>query len=415
LSKHRVSGHSRHRRVLWGICALVAATWGPVLAPTGAGASDGAQALCGRGVILYPGASVARAVANHVPGTSFCLASGVFPIRETIVPKRGDVIRSLTRHGAILDGLGQTATAIASSAPAVLVGGLVVRHFNSEIQRGAIEALGDGWRVRNNVVKRNAASGINAYGDGVRIRHNIVAHNGQEGISTSYANDLRVVGNTIAYNNTRHINWQWEAGGTKFWSGRNTLVAWNYVHDNLGPGLWFDTDNIGARILHNTVVGNRDVGIYYEISYNARIAGNVVRQNGSPDDNPYESAGITIAASGGVDGGHIYVRDNIVSANSNGIVLMQQDRGTGKYGPRVVRNVLVEGNAIRMCRGNTGGVQDVGNQFMYTVRHNRFSNNRYSVPARGRWWNWYSDPRTWGQWVGYGLDRQGKVSLRACS
>ena len=43
----------------------------------------------------------------------------------------------------------------------------------------------------------------------------------------------------------------------------------NYVHDNGGPGLWADTNNINTTFDGNTISNNWGPGIYDEISYNA--------------------------------------------------------------------------------------------------------------------------------------------------
>ena len=54
----------------------------------------------------------------------------------------------------------------------------------------------------------------------------------------------------------------------------------NHVHHNEGPGLWTDIDNIHTLYEGNLVEHNANVGIFHEISYDAVIRNNIVRDNG---------------------------------------------------------------------------------------------------------------------------------------
>ena len=54
------------------------------------------------------------------------------------------------------------------------------------------------------------------------------------------------------------------------------------MHDNGGPGLWADTNNIYTTFDGNTVTDNWGPGMYEEISYNATIINNTVTDNGMP-------------------------------------------------------------------------------------------------------------------------------------
>jgi len=86
----------------------------------------------------------------------------------------------------------------------------------------------------------------------MQIIGNYIHHNSQIGIdsnniSTSTGKNIVVDFNEIAYNDYRRdFDPGWEAGGTKFWATSNLKVTNNYVHDNIGAGLWSDTDNINT-------------------------------------------------------------------------------------------------------------------------------------------------------------------------
>ena len=55
----------------------------------------------------------------------------------------------------------------------------------------------------------------------------------------------------IAFNNTRQLSTNGDAGGTKFSGGTDgMIVRHNDVHDNYGSGLWWDgynTERQGLR------------------------------------------------------------------------------------------------------------------------------------------------------------------------
>ena len=69
-------------------------------------------------------------------------------------------------------------------------------------------------------------------------------------------------------------------GGGKFWAVKGAKVTENWVHDNRSVGLWADTNNVDFLFQRNIVENNDDVGIWYEISYNARISDNLIARNG---------------------------------------------------------------------------------------------------------------------------------------
>ena len=75
----------------------------------------------------------------------------------------------------------------------------------------------------------------------------------------------------IGWNNQQGFATGWEAGGAKFWDTSNLLVKLNHVHDNLGEGLWTDTNNVNTTYDQNIVENNLSGGIMHEVSYAALI------------------------------------------------------------------------------------------------------------------------------------------------
>jgi len=368
---------------------------------------------------------------------------------STLVPKSGDVLDGDGQR-AVLDGENSAPYAIygdsASPGPSnVTVRGFVIRNFRTPLQRGAIQDYnGPGWLIEDDHITDNAAAGV-ATGDAVKVLGNLIDHNGQEGFS-AHGSDGLYQGNQIAYNNFNlAINPSWEAGGGKAWGTDNLTFKFNYVHDNGGPGLWADTNNINTVFDGNIVSYNRGPGIYEEISYNATIINNTVTGNAMPSAPGNEQgqqwgwyAGIQLRASGGLSPSKpLIISHNIVTDNFNGISLIQSPspdacpnraNDEGLYGPCRIRNVIVEDNDITMSQGATGGFQDgdgTDSDFIFTSWNNHWVGNNYCVasavhPAdgymNGGWFAWMNQNVSWSEWQHYGLDTAGTFKVgRTCT
>jgi len=116
----------------------------------------------------------------------------------------------------------------------------------------------------------------------------------------------------------------WEVVGSKFAFTSNLVVRGNLVHHNLGNGLWTDINNIHTLYENNVVRDNWGQGIFHEISYDAIIRNNTVRRNGFGRGRDWHyGAGIMVA-----DSPNVEVYGNIVVNNFDGIIGIQQDRGS---------------------------------------------------------------------------------------
>ena len=245
-----------------------------------------------------------------------------------------------------------------------------------------------------------------------RLHHNVTINIGGVGVG------VLIEGNEIAFGNWRFASDPgFESGGTKFVKTDSLVVRNNYVHDNGGPGIWTDIDNVHVLIENNRVEANAREGIVHEIGYSAVIRNNSVTGNGTGD--PYRgqgwlwNAGIGIHASRDVE-----VYGNTVSGNANGIVAVQQVRGTGRLGSHVVENLWVHDNRITQGVGPAGSlgvaagaVQDVGDPAIFTSRNNRFQNNIYTLGPTARPFAWQNAARTVTEWRGYGLDMTGSFEV----
>lgn len=294
----------------------------------------------------------------------------------------------------------------AEGVDGVTVRGLIIERFGNPAQAGAVESNGGrGWVIEDNVIRANHGAGARTNA-GARVRHNAFLANGHIGLTGNGA-DLRVEFNEIAHNNTEGFDPGWEGGGTKWVYTDGLVVKGNYVHGNVGPGLWTDTDNIRVLFEGNRVEDNTQAGIFHEAGYDAVVKGNTVRRNGLPDHAWGYGAGILMAHSP-----NVRVVGNLVEDNARGIVLMQQSRGTGEHGPLEMRNMLVEGNTVRMSMGFTGVVQDVSDHSYFLTRGIRFERNTYQLggDARFAWLDQEMDAQTWRS---HGQDAAGHFSVTA--
>jgi parallel beta-helix repeat protein len=304
--------------------------------------------------------------------------------------------------------LGMTAHAFVGDASDVTIRGLVVEKYATSAQSGAIQAQqpgdgerGIGWLIEDVEVRLNHAAGIRT-GDETIVRNTVMHHNGQMGLAVSGGTDVLIEDSEIAHNNIAGFRWGWEAGGMKATRTLRLTVRGVYSHDNMGPGLWTDIDARDTVYEGNTVQDNTGPGIFHEISYDAVIADNVVERNGFDNPDWLWGAGILVAASSGVE-----VHSNIVTGNADGIAGIQQDRGEGAYGPRIVSDLWVHDNEISVAEGgHTGVVQDVDDNRIFDERNNRFDNNTY-IGVAGDAYAWNNRFIGRQQWVRSGQDANG--------
>lgn len=336
-------------------------------------------------------------------GATICL-SGTFQ-NQAVTPKTGQTIRG----PAILDGGTTVQFAFSSTAQNVTLDNLEVRNYNPPGQQCAIRATGgpeyneggywtvvnSNWTLRNLDVHHNLC-GITLQ-EGWLVEDNYIHHNHKIGVMARGRN-IRFLNNELAFNNFAD---QFclscsgvEAGGSKFVHTTNLLAAGNHVHDNHGPGLWTDINNVGTVYENNLVENNYGPGIFHEISYEATIRNNTVTGNA----HQFYIGGILVANSRNVE-----VYDNTVSGNDGGIIGLQDNRtgGTPLLGAWDVNGINVHDNEVTWTTGWHGLVYNSGP----AVTNATFDFNTYfaahSLPFRDRtvsvsWTTWHQtrDPNS---------------------
>lgn len=307
---------------------------------------------------------------------------------------------------------------VSATVDDVTIANLVLEQAANEAQVAAVETrrntphgMGSGWRISHNEVRLNHGVGLGLADDAV-VTSNFVHHQGQLGFG-AWGNGSVVSENEISFNGVAGYSADWEAGGSKSWHTDRHTVRHNYVHDNLGPGLWTDGGNIHTEYSFNKITGNWGAGIQHEISYDATIKGNEISGNGRRHSGWAWQAGIQIQSSGGT--GLIEVAGNTLGGNANGIALIESggraDEEPAPHGPHVVRNVWVHDNRVTLSAGQTtGAVQDIGDTAVYTEGNNRFENNTYFVASLDEpYFSWNDTDLTWSQWREAGNDSGGRA------
>jgi parallel beta-helix repeat protein len=365
------------------------------------------QNLPATGTLLPVGVDWGPIIKAEPAGTTFIVEAGVH-YEQTASLRHGDSL--IGQPGAVMDGRDVTEWAVLpNNANDVTIRGLEIRNYNPDDLYAPLTARthegaagGIGWTVEDCDLHHNGYAGL-ALSDGSTARNNKIHDNGVIGLEVSWVRDrgALVEGNEIYGNNTSGADEYYEAGGAKFGETEGLIVRGNFVHDNNGPGLWTDIDNVDTLYEHNVVTGNSGAGIFHEISYSATIRNNQVRGNGFRNRGWLWEGGIMVAASQDVE-----ITGNVLVDNFNGITLIQQDRGSGSLGAYLLRDVSVEDNTV-VRSGRTGAAQDVGDPSVFATRNLTFQNNDYQDVAG---FSWADRSLAWRQWRDHGMDLTGSLS-----
>ncbi|KRE05835.1 hypothetical protein ASE63_05805 [Bosea sp. Root381] len=276
-----------------------------------------------------------------------------------------------------------TAThAFIGATDAVLIRGLVVEKYFNPAQEGAIRGDGRGWRIEHSELRLNSGAGVSVGHDGVVADCNI-HHNGQIGVTADGTN-IVIEANEIWNNNIFGFATEWDAGGLKITESSDLFIRNNYVHHNVGPGLWCDERCINVLFEGNRIEFNRGAGIFFELSSRTVIRGNQLRENNQGGAGWFWGGEIQIAASEYAD-----IHDNtlIVRNPGRGVMLIDQNRwkvGGGFYKTR--GNHVHRNDITFLGEGAAGGVS-VGNPLaenyaIISKGGNIFDQNTYRYRGR---------------------------------
>ena len=294
-------------------------------------------------------------------------------------------------------------------AKGITIENLIVEKYASQAQSGAIHGrYGKKWIVKNVTARWNHGLGL-FIGDDMQVLGGAYNNNGQMGMAGKGDNAL-IDGVQIAYNNYAKFEYDWEAGGFKFDNSRGIVVRNSCVHHNDGVGMWNDIDNVDTLFENNKSFENARVGISQEISYAAVIRNNIVARNGSQRDGWLWGSQILVLNSQNVEvyGNVVEIAPNF----GNGITIIHQDRGSGRYGQYDTKNNHIHSNkVIHLGKyGRNGWITDFDYEWFEKEANNRFDRNAYVVPSADiKAWAIHDRWRTWEYAREHGMEANGTL------
>jgi hypothetical protein len=384
--------------------------------------ADGLRSRC-RGVRVRPSTDLQALIDAKPRGTTFCFAKGLYLLSGTI-GTRDKFPRLDLRAGAVIDGQNGGFTGIIgmdppADKPGTTILGGVFQHFGNANAEGVAPVV----VKRNGVVvgtefRENINVGLAVNGSNARVSNVYTHHNGRYGLVVGQPcagcpgpTGVIIENSEIAFNNTRMLPTDNDAGGTKFSAGTvGMIVRRNRVHDNYGSGLWWDGYNRNARVYGNVIYDNRNWGIMYELSLGGtKIHDNTLTGNGIGDGSAdwFNNVQLLVSCSDG-SVGRIEIYDNTIDGAAYPLGLINHShhplRTTGAY---------VHHNRITLrSSGEVGAVAFDGlTELFSTAANNRFDSNTYRVPDRGAYWAWDGQMLTWSQWQAAGNDVHGTRRL----
>jgi len=365
------------------------------------------------GVQISPGMSadsIQRLVDSNPKGTVFCFSRGTYVLNHYITLKDANQFICPERRSCVLTGLDQYRGALTAAfgTSKHVIRGFVVEHFiaapgqwpNAGLQ------LRDGGLIEDNESRYNKI-GININSNQT-IRNNFIHHNLQYGLNGGPATNLLIEGNELAWNNSAHLDPNNDAGGSKIIGGSpgTNILTWrrNHVHDNWGNGIWSDGNVRNTTYEENVVENNGGAGILHEISWNAVIRNNTLRNNNTFELGKGKSCwwGAQIALNNS-QGVAIY-SNTVEAVGTNAICLANTSRSEPVGFPQSLASISVTNNVIKM-RGEVN-VGMVGDSVGPNVT---FSGNTYYVDSTATD-NWsYMSSMRFPAWQAAGHDVDGRI------
>jgi len=353
---------------------------------------------CPAGAVdIFPGQYIQGIVNLYAGATTFCLRAGVHSLTSAITPKTGNTF--VGEYGAVLDGSNWStsdATQGAFRAHNQDIDYVTIRNFviRNMPQQGihAYYWMSDHWTIEYNEIASNKW-GLE-FAPNFTIRNNYIHHNvGNSSSSIAAERGGAYLGN-LADNATFDSN-EIAYNGKEQKVGRSANVVFrnNFVHHNVGDGIWFDTNaNAGAVIDNNRVEDNGRNGIFFEASIGATISNNTVKRHTSWD-------GIFISMS---QNAQIY--NNTLEGNFGGIEYFLNcdvlGGGDDVKNNAAYNNTIVLGTESQTYASSFSSTSSCTSSqvapYLNGSKNLTFSRDTYRVPSLS--WDRYF---LWGGWKGW--------------
>jgi len=367
------------------------------------------------GIVVTPQTNLQAVVNSNPTGTTFCLQPGTYSLSAPVETPSYDSF--IGTAGVVMDGGGVAAHALhgyggSSGQTNVTVEYITFQHFTDA-------AVALGWYAyvgHNEMADNQVGVSINSYST---LDDNYIHDNYQYGVVGGPGSSIVIENNEVARNNTSDYcggACTGNAGGSKIvGSTAGTYgLTWkkNYVHDNIGNGIWSDGNVHDAVYDGNTVTANTGVGIFHEISWNAVISNNVLTDNDAEDVglSCWHGAQIFVNTSSNVE-----ITGNTLKANNgaNDICAVSADRSETAPYPLAVANLNVHDNTAYMTGSASSGlvVTSTPSKAALAV-NNQYTHNKYYVSKQSNgYWEWSSGSQlTWLGWQAQQQDRTGSLA-----
>ncbi len=304
-----------------------------------------------------------------------------------------------------------TPSAFSGSAANVSISGMRVEKYANPIQFGAIggQYAGPGWIITNVEVRLNHGSGVQV-GSSSQVLNSYLHNNGSIGVGTAGTTNVLVQHNELSFNNSSGFAHDFESGGGKFSRTTGLVVRNNYAHDNYGPGFWTDTDNQNTLYEDNFFFNNQDSGIEHELSFSAVIRNNVFSNNGITKFVWLWGCQFTVQNSQNVEAYGNTI--NVADGYGNGMGIINQNRGSGQYGPYVSQNNYIHDNDVTFQPGSTGltgFAADYNQAWFFSSANNLYNSNHYHLSNVASPIFQGNGSLTWAQFQGIGQESSGSI------
>jgi hypothetical protein len=326
----------------------------------------------------------------------------------------------------------------------VTIKGLTLEKFATPILTGAVGGSSSGgspttganWVIENNEIRLNHANGVTV-NFGWLVLNNYLHDNGDFGCcggvgggnpdgSGTLPSRVIVQGNEIAHNNYAHVRFPFGAGGSKIARSNGPIFRGNYVHDNMGPGLWTDISTHDALFDNNTIADNPTEGLFHETSFGTTVMrNNKLLRNGYTHPASVSGGYASNLESSTSQGVEAYCNTIEVSAQGgNAMTIIASNRGNDVNPPyaRYISsgNHFHHNTVVWDSNGNAGAVGGVNydptNQpNFYTL--NSFDDNTYHLPSLSLPFFHWGDTRskTFVQFQAAGQDTHGAADTNYTS
>jgi hypothetical protein len=148
----------------------------------------------------------------------------------------------------------------------IIISGFHIKYCANQAQFGAISVKGKNITIENCIVEFTNGVGISFSGENILIRNNISRYNGEAGAGSGFSKNLIFENNILLRNNYKGHSHGWEGGGIKICKSEKAIIRENKFIENNGPGLWLDWGNKEFIIEKNLSVRNIGSGIMVEVS-----------------------------------------------------------------------------------------------------------------------------------------------------